>query len=41
MEGTLRVKVIHVAGMRVIVQDTDGFSRGLMMEGVMPEEDML
>ena len=30
MEGTLRIQVIHVTGMRIIAQGNDGLSRGIM-----------
>ena len=40
MEGTLSIQVIHVAVTRMIAQINDGFSIGLMTEGVMSREDM-
>jgi hypothetical protein len=33
--------VVHVSGMRMIAQGTDGLSRGLFLEGVMAGRDML
>ena len=41
MEGDLRLHVIHVAGKRMIVQGTDGGSRGDLNQGVMAGENML
>ena len=41
MEVTLRIQVIHVNGTRMISKDSDGFSKGLMTEGVMSVEYML
>ena len=41
MEGTLRIKVIHVAGTSMIVQGTDGLSRVLTMYGFISGEDMM
>jgi hypothetical protein len=36
-----RIHVIHVAGKRMIVQGTDGLSRGSLQDGVMQGDDML
>ena len=43
MEINYRMKLylIHVAGTRMIIQGSDGLSRGIMLEGVMKGEDML
>ena len=41
MEGIQKIQVIHVAGMRIIAQGTDGLYRGLMTEAVISGEDML
>jgi hypothetical protein len=35
-----RIHIIHVAGKRMIVQGTDGLSRGVLSEGVMGGDDM-
>jgi hypothetical protein len=35
-----RIRVIHVAGKRMIAQGTDGLSRGCLLEGVMKGENM-
>ena len=40
MEVTLRIQVIHVNGTRMLSQDSDGFSKGMMTEGVMSVEYM-
>ncbi len=37
----MTIHVIHISGKRMIVQGTDGCSRGLLMEGVIAGEDML
>lgn len=41
MIADLRLHVVHVAGKRMIVQGTDGGSRGDLNQGVMTGEDML
>ncbi len=41
MEVDLKLYLVHVAGTRMIVQGTDGLSRGMMCEGVMAGRDML
>ena len=41
MEGTLRIKVIHVDGTCMIAQGTDGLSIELMTECVMSVEYMM
>jgi hypothetical protein len=40
MTKRTRVHVIHVSGKRMIVQGTDGLSRGMLSEGVMGGDDM-
>jgi hypothetical protein len=40
MGGLLRLHITHVAGMRMIVQGTDGLSRGDLTEGVMQGESL-
>lgn len=41
MWGSLRLHVIHVAGTRMMEQDTDGLSRGSILEGIMSSGSML
>jgi hypothetical protein len=41
MDGGLNLRVIHVAGTRVVEQGTDGGSRGDLTQGVMAGEPML
>ena len=41
MEVDLKLHLVHVAGTRMIMQGTDGLSRGMMCEGVMAGRDML
>ena len=41
MEYGMTLHVIHISGKRMIVQGTDGCSRGSLMEGVMAGADML
>ena len=41
MTFSFTLHLIHIAGTRMIVQGTDGCSRGLLMEGVMTRADML
>ncbi len=41
MTHGMTIHVIHVLGKRMIAQGTDGCSRGLLMEGVMTERNML
>ena len=40
-ENKMKLHLIHVSGSRMIVQGTDGLSRGDMLEGVMAGTDML
>jgi hypothetical protein len=37
----MTIHVIHILGKRMIVQGTDGYSHGSLMEGVMARGDML
>ncbi len=37
----MTIHVVHISGKRMIVQGTDGCSRGSLMEGVMAGADML
>jgi hypothetical protein len=41
VEYGMTLHIIHISGKRMIVQGTDGCSRGSLMEGVMAGEDML
>jgi hypothetical protein len=41
MQGVVQLRVIHVAGTRMIWQGTDGLSRGSLTEGVMSGMQML
>ncbi len=41
MTYRMNTHVVHISGKRMIVQGTDGCSRGLLMEGVMTRADML
>ena len=41
MKGDLMIHVIHISGLRMMAQGTDGLSRGNMGEGVMQNGDLL
>ena len=41
MEGTLRIQVIHVAGLRMIAKGTDGLYIGLTTKGIISGEYFL
>ena len=41
METGMTLRVVHVAGTRMMSQGTDGLSRGVFLEGVMAGKDML
>ena len=41
MDAGFTLHVVHVACTRMIMQGTDGLSRGIMLEGVVKGEDML
>ena len=41
MSCGMTIHVVHISGKRMIVQGTDGCSRGSLMEGVMAGADML
>jgi hypothetical protein len=41
MNGLVQLQVIHVAGTRMILQGTDGLSRGNLTEGIMAGIPML
>ena len=41
MQMGIEVRLVHVAGTRMIAQGTDGLSRGMMCEGVLAGRDML
>jgi hypothetical protein len=41
MQGDFKLHFHHVAGARMIEQETDGLSRGEMFEGVMKGESKL
>ena len=41
MDVGLNLRIVHVAGTRMIAQGTDGLSRGMMCEGVLAGKDML
>ena len=41
LEHKFALHVVHVAETRMIAQGTNGLSRGIFLEGVMGEEDML
>jgi hypothetical protein len=41
MDTGLRLRLVHVAGTRMIAQGTDGLSRGMMCEGVLAGRNML
>jgi hypothetical protein len=41
LEAEFMLFIVHVAGMHMIVQGTDGLSRGIILEGVMLSKNML
>ena len=41
IDGKTKLQIIHVVGTRMIVQVTDGLSRGQVTEGVMTGKRML